>query len=173
MRGKNFLTVRRWLTLKFKNQNKLTKSPFLMLIKVGAHADSYWTGSHTINQAEVVFGVYRELFPQYNHIFLFNLSSEHCQKQVGGLNARAMKKHFGGKQPRIQDSMITQKDGFLRPFSPARKLTVGQIQNMNFPITCELRKKYWYAPHIFTKLNIPSPLSTTNNKDLFVLLAHY
>ena len=88
----------------------LTESPFVHKFEFGG-GKGYWTGNHMILQVEDCIDCLRVLFTdQYNFAFLFDHSSGHAKKRVGGLSVSAMNKGFGGEKLRstlIKKSKVT------------------------------------------------------------------
>ena len=78
----------------------LTESPFIHAFEFGGDK-GYWTGNHMILQVEDCIDCLRVLFAdQYDYTFLFDHSSGHAKKRVGGLSVSAMNKGFGGEKLR-------------------------------------------------------------------------
>jgi len=55
----------------------------------------------------------KTLFPDNNFLFLFDHGQGHSKKRVGSLQAACVNLHFGGSQPAMRDTEITE--GCLRP----------------------------------------------------------
>ena len=78
----------------------LTESPFILKFEFGG-TRGYWTGNHIILQVEDCVDCLRVLFQdKYNYAFLFDHSSGHAKKRVGGLSVSAMNKGIGGEKLR-------------------------------------------------------------------------
>ena len=107
----------------------LTTSPFVRLFEFGGK-HGYWTGNHMILQTKDCIDCLREIFDeQYEFVFLYDHSSGHAKKRVGGLDAKNMNKGFGGQI--LRNSMIEEKDGYLGPFhnpSNPRMVSIGHEQ---------------------------------------------
>ena len=74
----------------------LTESPFVHKFEFGG-GKGYWTGNHMILQVEDCIDCLCVLFTdQYDFAFLFDHSSGHAKKHVGGLSVSAMNTGFGG-----------------------------------------------------------------------------
>ena len=69
---------------------------------------------------------------EYGYVFLFDHSCSHDHKRGDGLDARAIRKNYGGKQPAMHSSRIVREKGFLGKFEHANKLCVGSLQSMVF-----------------------------------------
>jgi len=70
----------------------------------------------------------RVCFPEYDFVFLFDHSQGHTKNRMGALQASTVGLQFGGEEPIMCDSEITE--GCLGPFAP--KLKVSDIQKMVF-----------------------------------------
>ena len=82
----------------------LTESPFIHKFEFSGDK-GYWTGNHMILQVEDCIDCLRILFTnQYDFAFLFDHSSGHAKKRVGGLSVSAMNKGFGGEK--LQSTLI-------------------------------------------------------------------
>jgi len=111
----------------------LSESPFLRAITIGVNNDGYWTSYHMAVQLEDCVDCLKILYPGHEFVFLFDHSQGHSKKRVGALQSMNVNLMFGGEQPIMRDSQITQ--GCLGTFSP--KLNVGDIQKMFFQSTDE------------------------------------
>ncbi len=108
----------------------LTTSPFVHLFEFGGK-NGYWTGTHMILQTKGCIDCLRKIFDkQYEFVFLYDHSSRHTKKRVGGLDAKNTNKGFGGQI--LRNSMIEEKDGcYLGPFhnpSNPRMVSIGHEQ---------------------------------------------
>ncbi len=66
---------------------------------------------------------------QCEFVFLYDHSSGHARKRVGGLDAKNMNKGFGGEI--LRNSTIEEKDSYLVPFhnpSNPRMVLIGHEQ---------------------------------------------
>jgi hypothetical protein len=79
----------------------LTESPFILKFEFGGYR-GYWTGNHMILQVEECIDCcLRVLFQdQYYYAFLFDHSSGHAKRCVGGLSISAMNKGIGDEKLR-------------------------------------------------------------------------
>ena len=75
-------------------------------------------------------------------MFLFDHSCGHDKKRSNGLIVENMKKYFGGKQPKMQETKIESTYGFLGKFPS--KLKEGNIQLMMFQEGDE--GPFWMSP---------------------------
>jgi len=83
---------------------------------------------HMAIQLEDCVDCLKILFPDYDFLFLFDHSQGHQKKRVGSLQAAHVNLQYGGSQPLMRDTEITE--GCLGPFNCM--LQVGEIQCMNF-----------------------------------------
>ncbi len=104
----------------------LTESPFVQYLDVGENREGYWNYNHMIIQFEDCVDCLQEIHKGNDFIFLFDHSSGHAKKRVGGLDAAKMNVKHGGMQPRMHPSKIEKEDGYLGPFE--RVLEVGATQ---------------------------------------------
>jgi hypothetical protein len=78
-------------------------------------------GNHMILQTNDCIDCIREIFDkQYEFVFLYNHSSGHAKKRVGGLDAKNMNKGFGGEI--LRNSTIEEKDGVTLTHFTARQI---------------------------------------------------
>jgi hypothetical protein len=62
---------------------------------------------------------------------MFDHSNSHNRIRPDGLNVNKISKHFGGSQPKMRDTVITEDN--LGPYNVSEyKLKVGDIQNCVF-----------------------------------------
>jgi len=108
----------------------LTKDPSIFEFEPGINAQGWWTYDHFVLQVENVCDVLRVLYPEFKFVFMVDHSCGHDRQREDGLNADNMNKSFGGKQSKLRDTIIKQKDGYLGPY-PAI-LQPGDIQKMSF-----------------------------------------
>ena len=109
----------------------LTESPFIHKFEFGGDK-GYWTGNHMIVQVEDCIDCLR--IYQYDFVFLFDHSSGHAKKRVGGLSVSAMNKGFGGEK--MRSTLIEKKQGYLGPFhciTNPNMVQVGEEQQLVFP----------------------------------------
>jgi hypothetical protein len=82
-------------------------------------------------QLEDAVDCLRILRPGYEFVFLFDHIQVHARKKDGALDASSMSRSYGGVQPKIRSSQIT--DGCLGPFNPS--LRTGDVQSMVYSET--------------------------------------
>ena len=115
-------------------KNELTESPFLVTFEYGGDR-GYWTGNHMILQVEDCIDCLRVLNnDRYRYAFLFDHSSGHAKKRIGGLDVGAMNKGFGGEH--MRGTLIKKKEGYLGPYhsvNNSRMIQVGQVQELVYP----------------------------------------
>ena len=87
-------------------------------------------------QLEDCIDCLKTIHPNYSMVYLFDHSSGHAKKRVGGLDACAMNKYFGGNQPLMHRKFIPTSIGYLGPFhqtSNSRMVQIGSYQSLVFP----------------------------------------
>ena len=87
-------------------------------------------------QLEDCIDVVKNLWPQYDYLFLFDYSCGHDKQRADGLNAENMLRGYGGKQALLRDTTIEQEEGCLGP-KIGRTLNVGDVQSFVFKPTDE------------------------------------
>ena len=109
----------------------LTTSPFVRTLEFGG-SNGYWNGNHMTVQTEDCIDCLRVLFPEkYDYVFLYDHSSGHAKKRVGGLNVVNMNKGYGGEN--MRSTLIEQSEGYLGPYHDAanpRMVKVGQMHDL-------------------------------------------
>ncbi len=89
-----------------------------------------------ILQTEDCIGCLTTIFGnQYEYVFLFDHSSGHAKKRVGGLNVTSMTKGFGGEL--LRNTKIERSDGYLGPFhniNNPKMVQVGDEQQMVYSV---------------------------------------
>jgi hypothetical protein len=113
---------------------QLTESPFVHKFEFGGDK-GYWTGNHMILQVEDCIDCLRVLFTdQYDFAFLFDHSSGHAKKRVGGLSVSAMNKGMGGEK--LRSTFIEKKEGLPWSFPLCYKpemVQVGEEHQLVYP----------------------------------------
>jgi hypothetical protein len=85
-----------------------------------------------ILQLEDIIDVLKCLYPDYEYLFLFDHSNGHDRLQPDGLSITKISKSFGGKQPKMRPSKLTES--CFGPFhTPTYLLQPGMYQQMWFP----------------------------------------
>ena len=101
----------------------LNESPFVYQFEFGG-SNGYWTGDHMIIQMEDCIDCLRVMFEdEYDFVFLFDHSSGHAKKRVGGLSSSSMNKGWGGEE--MRPTMII--DGCLGPYHDQHNPNMVQI----------------------------------------------
>ena len=110
----------------------LKESPFVRQLEYGVRKEGYWTYESMVLQLEDCIDVLKALHgEEFDYVFLFDHSNGHDRMQDDGLNANSVGVKFGGKQPKMRDTMITE-DIELGPFDVPGKLKVGDTQTLVF-----------------------------------------
>lgn len=115
-------------------KKELTKSPFVRTLLIGANLEGYWNSFHMAVQLEDCIDCLKVLHPNLDYVFLFDHSQGHNRKRKDGLDTNGMNKLWGGKQPPMRESKITE--GCLGTFP--RTLQPGDVQQMCWPTKEEL-----------------------------------
>jgi hypothetical protein len=106
----------------------LTASPLLRKLKHGKSREGWWDYNHQVLQMEDVADVLHHLYPECDISMEVDNSSGHGKAKADGLNVMGLGVRWGGEQPRMRSSTITE--GCLGPHNPLLK--VGDVQHMDF-----------------------------------------
>jgi len=116
----------------------LTGSPFSVLFDYGKGKSGYWGYRHMICQLEDCVDCLRILFPGKNgakflfdFTFEFDHSAGHSKQRPDGLSAGTTNIGYGGKQPKMRNSIITDAESELGDCDE-RILNVGDVQSFVF-----------------------------------------
>jgi hypothetical protein len=110
----------------------LKTSPFTRKLTYGANKDGYWSYEHMVVQLEDCLDVLQVLFPTFDFLFLFDHSNGHDRMQPRGLNISKISKNYGGKQPMMRDSTITDTTCFGPYHNRTYPLQLNGTQVMTF-----------------------------------------
>ena len=94
----------------------------------GKNRDGYWNCARMSNQTEDVVDILAGMFPDHDLEIHFDNSSGHTKQRKNALNVHVMNVNFGGKQPPMRSSVLTE--GSLGPYES--KLHPGQTQDFTF-----------------------------------------
>ncbi len=115
-------------------KTELTESPFIVTFYFGGDK-GYWDGNHMILQVEDCIDCLLILFlDQFRYALLFDHSSGHAKKRIGGLNISAMNKRIGGEH--LRGTLIEKKEGYLGPYhslNNSHLIQVSQVQELVYP----------------------------------------
>jgi hypothetical protein len=112
------------------NKKEIKESPFIKYFEHEANNEGYWGYNHMVLQLEDCVDCLKVVYPHLDFVFLFNHSSRHSKKILGGLDAGQTNSVFGGSQPTMRESMIQHTDCYLGPYDSI--LSVGVVQIMIF-----------------------------------------
>ena len=90
------------------------------------HEEGYWNYDHQCLQHEDTYDVLSVLFPRYDIVILSDQSSGHGKRLEDGLHAPSMNVYWGGKQPKMHDTIVEEIGEF------PSILKVGDVQSMIF-----------------------------------------
>ena len=113
-------------------KRNLTCSPFTRELEYGKDLGGYWSYESMVIQLEDCVDCMKALYPDHDIIFLFDHSCGHDRLQPNGLSSVRINKNFGGKQPKMRSSKLTDVSLFGPYHSPAYKLQLGDTQSMVF-----------------------------------------
>ena len=113
----------------------LKHSPFRRDLQYGASNEGYWTYKDMIIQVEDCIDCLKAIHKdKFQYLFLFDHSNGHDRAPPDALKADAIRRNYGGKQPRMRNSTI-ETTSYLGPFQHDTKLNVGDVQCMTFAAT--------------------------------------
>ena len=98
-----------------KLKKDLTESPFVRMLEYGANVGGYWTYDSMVLQLEDCIDVMKVMYPQFDYVFLSDHSNGHDQMKPDRLSENKVRKNFGGTQPIMRDSKLTQMEN-LGPY---------------------------------------------------------
>ena len=94
----------------------LQSSPFVVEFEHGMNNKGYWRYDNMVMQIEdcvdVLHAMMQDWLQKYDVHFVLNHLKNHNKHKPDGLNAKKMNSRFGGKQPKIRDSKLEDKDCF-------------------------------------------------------------
>ena len=117
----------------------LMESPFSRVFEYGKGRDGYWGYNQMVIQMEDCIDCLVVLFPhptmpnrtKFIPVFEYDHSSGHSSVRPDGLNVHSMSAGYGGVQPKMHDTVILAKEGYLGDHVEGR-VAVGTIQSMVF-----------------------------------------
>jgi hypothetical protein len=116
-------------------------------------------------QMEDCIDVVKNLWPQFDYVFLFDHSCGHDRRWPDGLTTKSLSKGFGGAQTNMRESKI-EADNSDNMGPHARKLTLklGDKQSMQFSSTND--GPCWMSPaqRLATKKDRPSVKTTSTDR---------
>ncbi len=111
-----------------KKDLTLEDDPFIKVFGIGSNEDGWWNSFQMCIQLENVIDCLKVMFPDDELWFLFDHSSCHNKTLDDGLSTTKMTLKFGGAQPFLRDTLITE--GCLSTHDP--KLAIGDTQTLVF-----------------------------------------
>jgi hypothetical protein len=139
---------------------QLSETPFVKEFEYGASESAlgYWCYEWMILQLEDCIDVVQALYPEYDFAFMFDHSCGHDRKRPDGLSANNLNKGFGGAQPKMRNTVISDEDQ-LGPFLPT--LTIGQTQRLVFEETDDGPSWLTREEQLLWKFDRPCPKGST------------
>ena len=110
---------------------RLTVSPFVRQLEYRNGLEGYWSYEHMVLQIEDCLDVLHVTHPHFDYLFLLDHSNGHDRLQPDGLSLSKINIKFGGKQPKMRDSILTSIH-FGPYHTPGMKLQPGCTQSMKF-----------------------------------------
>jgi hypothetical protein len=102
-RGKKYADSSAALEIfKCNDKKGLSESPFVRYLEIGVNNKGWWDYNQMVLQLEDCVDCLKTLYPAIDFVFLFDHSSGHAKKRIGGLDASAMNKSFGGAKSRLR-----------------------------------------------------------------------
>ena len=109
-----------------KKKKLTSKHALIQYFDLGMHNEGYWTYDHIALQMEDAFDVLSIVFPHCDFVFLLDQSSGHGKRRKGGLDAKNMNLHWGGKKEKMRETVVTEN-------GPHRATHLaGELQCMQF-----------------------------------------
>lgn len=115
------------------------KNPTVVEFAVGNNNDGWWNYQQMCLQIEDVVDVLTCAYPHDEHVLLFDHSSCHDKKLEDGLSATSMNTGYGGSQPTMRKSKLTE--GCVGMHSPI--YSVGEEQSMVFDVDDWKTGPFW------------------------------
>jgi hypothetical protein len=116
-------------------KSMLTSSPFTRLLEYGINGEGYWTYESMIIQLEDCMDCLSVLHPSLDFVYLFDHSNGHDRLQPNGLSSTRISKYYGGKQPIMRDSVLTDIKCFGPFHDHTYPLQFNSTQSMIFQTT--------------------------------------
>jgi hypothetical protein len=111
-----------------ENKQPLHESPGNVYFAYGENRQGYWDNDHFTEQTENYLDCLECLYPDHQIVIEADWSSGHMKFAEDALIASNLNVNFGGKQPRVRETYITN-DIHL---GANAKLKVGDVQKMQF-----------------------------------------
>jgi hypothetical protein len=102
-----------WQSMGMQQKKTWQTHHFFVYFELGANNEGYWTYNHMSIQFKDCVDCLRVIYPHFDFTFLFDHSQGHSKKLANGLETYSMNKGYGGAQPRMRESIIKEKDGYL------------------------------------------------------------
>jgi hypothetical protein len=115
-----------------KFKDPLAESTLICYLQYGANLEGYWSYEDVIIQFEDAVDCLKYPYPQYDFYFMFDHSNGHDRIRPDGLNMSKISKYYGGSQPHMRDTLITDDNVGPHTTSSTVKLKSGDVQKCTF-----------------------------------------
>jgi hypothetical protein len=136
----------------------------------GKNQEGYLNNAQITNQAEDVIDILHGLFPNHDLKFHEDNSSGHTKKRKDGLNVNVMNFGWGGKQPYMRPSQLT--DGSIGHRQHPHQYQDGHTRSFHFDLPREEEREPWYLSdeeREARKYNRPTGKMITKEKTIAML----
>jgi hypothetical protein len=124
----------------------------------GKNKEGYWNCYRQLIQHEDVIDILQGLFPEHRDFdFFYDQSCGHTKKMPGALNASLMNKFFGGAQPNMKSSPLTE-EACVGKFEHDRRVHVGEEQAMQFGTGPDAKGPFWLEGDELEEARLPHGL---------------
>ena len=97
-------------------------------------------------QMEDCIDVLKTLHPEFDFVLLFDHSNGHDRLQPNGLSISKINVKYGGKQPKMRESILDDPSYFGPFHNDTFKLQLGDTQQMTFPLDADDEDGPCYIP---------------------------
>lgn len=100
------------------------------LFEYGKNREGYWDAERMVAQTKEIIAVLEFKYPGKTFVFLYDWSSGHDKKPIDAAVVSNMGKKWGGKQPRMRDTIIMEN--YAAPKRGAKAFKIGEKQSLVF-----------------------------------------
>ena len=90
----------------------------------GSHRDAWWDHAQLLTQVDKAIAIFKEAYPEYVALFMFDQSSAHVSLAPDALRAFDMNKTNGGKQRKQRDTVIPMSNPSPKVRGKQQKMTM-------------------------------------------------